>query len=109
LYSCILITYFSDYGTQSTPEASNMDLSSLPIISIALRELTGKPDPILVTTHYLRPVQGGTVGRIEATLIRSGRTMATAQGTLSHDGNDRLVVINGMTTCDWAVPGSNAN
>lgn len=59
----------------------------------ALRELTGQPDPISVTTHYLRPVQGGGDGRIEATLIRSGRTMATARGTLSQDGKERLVVI----------------
>jgi hypothetical protein len=59
----------------------------------ALRELTGKPDPISVTTHYLRPAQGGNTGRIEARLIRSGRTTATAHGTLSQDGKDRLVVI----------------
>lgn len=59
----------------------------------ALRELTGKPDPISVTTHFLRPVQGGSVGHIKATLIRTGRTLATAQGTLSVDGKDRLVVI----------------
>jgi acyl-CoA thioesterase len=71
---------------------SNGGYAMSPVLR-ALRELTGKPDPISVTTHYLRPVQGGTVGRIETTLIRSGRTMATAQGTLSQGGKDRLVVI----------------
>ena len=59
----------------------------------ALRELTGKPDPISVTTHFLRPVQGSTDCRIDGILIRSGRTVATAQGTLSQDGKHRLVVI----------------
>ena len=71
---------------------SNGGYAMSPVLR-ALRELSGQPDPISVTTHYLRPVQGGTVGRIEATLIRSGRTMATARGTLSQDGKDRLVVI----------------
>jgi acyl-CoA thioesterase len=59
----------------------------------ALRELTGRPDPISVTTHYLRPVRGGDAGRIEATLIRTGRTTATARGTLSQDGRERLLVM----------------
>ncbi len=71
---------------------SNGGYAMSPVIR-ALRELTGKPDPISVTTHFLRPVQGGTVGRVEATLIRSGRTTSTARGTLSVDGKERLVVI----------------
>ena len=71
---------------------SNGGYAMSPVLR-ALRDLTGQPDPISVTTHYLRPVQGGTVCRIEARLIRSGRTTATAQGTLSLDGKDRLVVI----------------
>ena len=71
---------------------SNGGYAMTPVLR-ALRELTGQPDPISVTTHFLRPVQGGTVCRIEATLIRTGRTMATAQGTLSLDGKDRLVVV----------------
>jgi len=59
----------------------------------ALRELTGKPDPISVTTHFLRPARGDADAGIQATLIRSGRTTATVRGTLSQDGKDRLVVI----------------
>ena len=71
---------------------SNGGYAMSPVLR-ALRELTGKPDPISVTTHFLRPVQGGSVCRIDASLIRTGRTTATAQGTLSCDGKDRLVVI----------------
>ncbi|MGD8478176.1 MAG: thioesterase family protein [Burkholderiales bacterium] len=71
---------------------SNGGYALSPVLR-ALSELTGQPDPISVTTHYLRPVQGGSTGRIETTLIRSGRTLATARGTLSVDGKERLVVI----------------
>jgi len=71
---------------------SNGGYAMSPVLR-ALRELTGQPDPISVTTHFLRPVQGGSVGRIEASLIRTGRTTATARGTLSVDGKERLVVI----------------
>lgn len=71
---------------------SNGGYAMSPVLR-ALRELTGQPDPISVTTHFLRPVQGGSVGRIEASLIRTGRTTATARGMLSVDGKERLVVI----------------
>lgn len=59
----------------------------------ALREMTGMPDPVSVTVHFLRPVQGDTDCQIQTSLIRTGRTMATAQGTLQQGGKDRLVVI----------------
>jgi acyl-CoA thioesterase len=59
----------------------------------ALREMTGMPDPVSVTVHFLRPVQGDTDCDIQTSLIRTGRTMATAQGTLQQGGKDRLVVI----------------
>jgi acyl-coenzyme A thioesterase PaaI-like protein len=71
---------------------SNGGYAMAPVLR-ALRELTGQPDPISVTTHYLRPVQGGSIGRIEARLIRAGRTTATARGALSVDGKERLIVM----------------
>ena len=71
---------------------SNGGYAMSPVLR-ALREMTGQPDPISVTTHFLRPVQGGSTARIEAQLIRSGRTTATAQGTLYQDGKEKLVVI----------------
>ena len=85
------------WNTRLTPNwnigpNSNGGYAMSPVLR-ALRELTGKPDPVSVTTHFLRPVQGGSECRIDAKLIRTGRTMATAQGTLSLDGKDRLVVI----------------
>ena len=64
----------------------------MPVLR-ALQEVTGQPDPISVTTHFLRPAQGDTDARIEATLIRSGRTVSTARGSLSQEGKERLIVI----------------
>lgn len=79
-------------GNWSIGENSNGGYALSPVLR-ALRELCGQPDPISVTTHFLRPVQGRGVAQIEACLIRSGRTMTTARGTLSQDGKERLVVI----------------
>lgn len=58
----------------------------------ALREVGGHPDPVSVTTHFLRPVQGGGDGRINTELIRRGRSVSVARGTLVQAGADRLVV-----------------
>jgi acyl-CoA thioesterase len=55
-------------------------------------EVGRHPDPISVTTHFLRPVQGGGAGRISADLVRSGRTVSVATGTLHQADADRLVV-----------------
>ena len=58
----------------------------------ALREVGGHPDPMSVTTHFLRPIKGGGEGRIETELIRRGRNVSVARGTLAQAGGDRLVV-----------------
>ena len=79
-------------GDWNIGDNSNGGYALTPVLR-ALRELTGQPDPISVTTHFLRPARGDADARIEATLIRSGRTTATARGSLSQEGKDRLVVI----------------
>lgn len=71
---------------------SNGGYAMSPVLR-AMRALAGLPDPISVTTHFLRPVQGGNTGRIEAALIRTGRTTATVRGSLSVDGKERLIVV----------------
>lgn len=58
----------------------------------ALCEVGGLPDPISVSTHFLRPVQGGGTGSIETELIRRGRTVGVARGLLRHADADRLLV-----------------
>lgn len=68
----------------------------------ALREVGGHCDPVSVTTHFLRPVQGGGPGRISTELVRRGRTVSVVRGTLHHDERDRLAVTAAMG--DLGVP-----
>jgi len=71
---------------------SNGGYALSPVLR-ALRELAGQPDPVSVTTHFLRPAVGDADARIETALIRAGRTVATARGSLIQEGKERLVVI----------------
>lgn len=56
----------------------------------ALSRVTGRPDPISVTTHYLRPGRSGADAEIRTELIRSGRRAATAEASLHQEGRERL-------------------
>ncbi len=58
----------------------------------ALRDVADQPDPLTVTTHFLRPVQGGGTGEISTELVRRGRTVCVVSGTLRQADADRLVV-----------------
>lgn len=48
----------------------------LAIAGRAMQEVIGRP-PVTITAHYLAPVASGPC-RVEVTMIRSGRTLATA-------------------------------
>lgn len=72
-------------------ESANGGYALTPVLR-AVREMGAHPDPISVTTHFLRPVQGGGVGHITAGLIRSGRSVSVGTGTLHQADADRLVV-----------------
>ena len=72
-------------------ESANGGYAMSPVLR-ALREVGGHPDALSVTTHFLRPVQGGGPGRIETELVRRGRTVSVARGTLHQAGNVRLTV-----------------
>ena len=69
----------------------------------ALRELSGHPDPISVTTHFLRPSKGDTDSEIRAELVRRGRTTSTARGELRQDGKARVVVLAAFGDLSAAV------
>lgn len=86
-------------------DASNGGYALLPVLR-ALRELAGHPDPISVTTHFLRPGLGDTDGRVQAELIRSGRRTGTARGRLLQEGASRLEAVaafSDLTTGDQHV------
>jgi len=56
----------------------------------AMRSLVPHPDPISVTTHFLRPGQGDTDAEVRASVVRSGRTVSTLRGSLWQEGKQRL-------------------
>ena len=76
-------------------ETANGGYALSPVLR-ALREITGQPDALSLTTHFLRPVQGGGPATITTETIRRGRTVSVARGTLHHAGSDRLVVTAAM-------------
>ncbi len=53
----------------------------LAMVSRALIELTGRPDPITVTAHYLAPARPGPA-ELEGELLKAGRRHATARAVL---------------------------
>lgn len=56
----------------------------------AMGSVSGHPDPLTVTTHYLRPGTGDADATVEVEPIRSGRTVGTVRGRLAQDGKTRL-------------------
>ena len=61
---------------------ANGGYAMLPVLR-ALGNECDHSDPLSVTTHFLRPVQGGGDARIDAFLVRQGRSVSVAHGTLS--------------------------
>ncbi len=51
------------------------------------------PDPISITTHFLRPIKGDLGVDIAVETIRTGRTVSTMRGDLVQDGTLRLTTL----------------
>lgn len=51
----------------------------------ALIELTGRPDPIAITAHYLSPAQPGAA-ELDGEMVKAGRRHATARAVLRQNG-----------------------
>jgi acyl-CoA thioesterase len=65
-------------------------------VSPVIRAMSGlgvHHEPISVTTHFLRPVQGGGAAEIHADLVRQGRVATVTSGRLVHAGRERLTVL----------------
>jgi acyl-CoA thioesterase len=58
----------------------------------ALGDATGRPDPVSVTVHYLRPATPNADGIVTTRVVRSGRSATYATATLVQDGTERLTV-----------------
>lgn len=67
-------------------------------LSLVLRAFgaaqSAHPDPLSVTTHFLRPLQpDGTPAEIDVETVRRGRTTSVLRGTVRHAGRERVAVL----------------
>lgn len=66
----------------------------LALAMTALRQQAPQhPDPLSVTVHYLRPGLAGQTCRVDAPVLRTGRTLTTGRATLEQEGTARLEVL----------------
>lgn len=56
----------------------------------AMGRLVDLPDPVSITSYYLRPGIGDQTAEIDTALVRAGRRTATTTASLSQDGRERL-------------------
>lgn len=90
----------------SIGESANGGYALSPVLR-AMEEIGAHPDPLSVTTHFLRPLRpDGTPAEVRAEVVRVGRTTSVVRGTLVHDGRERLVVLG--TFGELAEPVSDA-
>ncbi len=79
---------------------SNGGYALTPVLR-AMSSLTPHPDPISVTTHFLRPAAGDTEAEVNAEVIRLGRTVSTLRGSLWQHGKQRLEVMAAFSSLDF--------
>ena len=74
------------------------------LVATALRAFSDlvpeHPDPISVTTHFLRPGIADTPCEVHAEIVRRGRSLTTGKATLSQDGKNRIEVITSLGNLD---------
>lgn len=66
------------------------------IVLRALSELSENPDPITISSHFLRPGIGNEPGIVRAEVVKHGRTMTTLRGVLEQEGKKRVEVLAGF-------------
>lgn len=77
------------------------------IVLRAMAEVGAHPDPLSVTTHFLRPLQpDGDAAEVRAEVVRAGRTTSVVRGELAHGGRQRLTVVGAFG--ELAEPASEA-
>ena len=63
------------------------------------------PDPITITTHYLRPSQSNAEAEIDVEMIREGRRTSTLRSVMSQDGKERVTSLVTMSDLShWVGP-----
>ena len=64
----------------------------LAVAAAGLRRLTGRPDPVSLTAHYLAPGREGPV-EVRGEVVKSGRQFATVAGALRQGDRDLVRVL----------------
>jgi acyl-CoA thioesterase len=89
----------TEHGIYTTRLSAAWNIGATPnggyAMSSALRalvEVAGRPDPVSMTVHFLRPATPDGDGMITTRVVRSGRSATYATATLAQDGTDRLTV-----------------
>ncbi|MFT6011757.1 MAG: acyl-CoA thioesterase, partial [Candidatus Azotimanducaceae bacterium] len=65
----------------------------LSCVIAALKQVLPHPDPVTLTTHYLRPGVAGAPFEVFVEVIRTGRTLSSARASLTQEGKRRLEVL----------------
>jgi acyl-CoA thioesterase len=86
-------------------DTANGGYAMLPVLR-ALREESGHPDPLSITTHFLRPIQGGGDAQIDTSLVRRGRSVSVLSGALTLAETQRLTVSAVFGTITDDEPGA---
>ncbi len=63
----------------------------LSLATSAIAAVVPHPDPLSITTHFLRPGIADTHCEIEVDLVRTGRTMSTVKATMRQAGKIRCL------------------
>ncbi len=84
---------------------ANGGYAMLPVLR-SLREESGHSDPLSVTTHFLRPIQGGGDAQINTSLVRRGRSVSVLTGDLTVAETQRLRVSAVFGDVDGHEPGT---
>ncbi len=88
------LAHFDTFVSNSWSIGDNPNGGYLAASSLrALAQLTQQPDPLSVSTHFLRPGSGGEPGEIRTRLIRPGRRSTTASSELHQGGKQRLHMV----------------
>lgn len=72
-------------------DTANGGYALTPVLR-ALAEVADHPDPLSITTHFLRPATGDLDGVVTAEPIRIGRTTSVVRGSLAQEDRERLHV-----------------
>lgn len=69
----------------------------ISLVVRAMSETVDHPDPLSVTTHFLRPGMANEPCDINVEVIRTGRTISTVRASMVQDGRSRIEMMAAFT------------